>query len=275
MPSLEIEPFRTLLKRSMNNEKDAAKLYRERSYQYRSMMWVYYETDYDNYTDEERLQLWSLACFYDATLGVTWDVDTNWMDPNVTWCDWYGLTCNEVKMVTRLELPQNNVQRNIPNELKVLPSLQYLGLAENSLGLLDPVLFEIDSLEVIDLDGNGIEVIPDDIPIRNQVKELYLADNRISEIPESILMMSKLEVLWLWTNLLEGTIPDFMGRMSNLKELDLEDNMLTGDLWPIVQMGSIEHLYVYDTLWEAKSLVALCLWERTLLLQMEIWSLHL
>ena len=230
--------------------KSANHLHRERAYQFKNMMWVYYETDYDNYTDEQRLQLWALGCFFDATLGVKWDYNTNWMtiSQNTTWCDWYGLTCNESGMVTRLELPQNNMQRDIPVEFKVLPSLQYLGLAENSIGRLDSMLFEIYTLEVIDLDGNGIEMIPEVIPIRNELKELYLAGNRISEIPESLLMLSKLEVLWLWTNLLEGTLPEFMGRMSNLMELDLEDNFLTGDLWPAAEMQSLEHLYVFDNI---------------------------
>jgi Leucine-rich repeat (LRR) protein len=230
--------------------KSADKLHRERAYQYKMMMWVYYETDYDNYTEEERLQLWALGCFFEATIGVDWDYNTNWMviSQNTTWCDWHGLTCDERRMVTRLELPQNHVQRNIPAEFKVLPSLHYLGLAENSIGRLDSMLFEMYTLEVIDLDGNGIEMIPEEIPIRNQVKELYLAGNRIREIPESILMLSKLEVLWLWTNLLEDTLPEFMGRMSNLIELDLEDNFLTGDLWPAAEMQSLEHLFVFDNI---------------------------
>lgn len=250
MPSLEIEPFRTYIRKSLRDDKQAEKLYRERSYQYKSMIWVYYETDFDNYTDEERLQLWALACFYDATMGVSWDYDTNWMtiSENVNWCDWYGLTCNDFGMVTKLELPKNNVQRNIPAEMKVLPSLQYLGLAENSIGRLESGLFEIETLEVIDLDSNGIQVIPDDIDARNQVKELYLSGNRIKEIPESILMLSKLEVLWLYTNLLEGSIPAFMGKMSNLSELDLEDNFLTGDLWPTAEMKSLEYFYVFDNI---------------------------
>lgn len=237
-----------MLKRA--SPKSEERLHRERAYQYKVMMWVYYETDYDNYTDEERLQLWALGCFFEATLGVHWDDNTNWMmiSHNTTACDWYGLTCNERGMVTRIELGQNNVQRNIPVEFKVLPSLQYLGLAENSIGRLDPILFEMYTLEVIDLDGNGIEKIPEEIPIRNQVKELYLAGNRIKEIPESILMLSKLEVLWLWTNLLEDTIPEFMSRMSNLIELDLEDNFLSGDLWPAAEMQSLQHLYVFDNI---------------------------
>jgi len=253
MPSLEIEPFRTMLKRA--SPKSAERLHRERAYQYKVMMWVYYETDYDNYTDEERLQLWALGCFFEATLGVDWDDNSNWMmiSQNTTVCDWYGLTCNEIGMVTRIELPQNHVQRNIPVEFKVLPSLQYLGLAQNSIGRLDSILFEMYTLEVIDLDGNGIETIPEEIPIRNQVKELYLAGNRIREIPESILMLSKLEVLWLWTNLLEDTLPEFMSKMSNLVELDLEDNFLSGDLWPAAEMQSLQHLYVFDNIMGGES----------------------
>ncbi|KAL7442295.1 hypothetical protein ACHAXM_009202 [Skeletonema potamos] len=248
MPSLEIEPFRTMLKRA--SPKSADKLHRERAYQYKMMMWVYYETDYDNYTDEERLQLWALGCFFEATIGLDWDQNTNWMviSQNTTWCEWYGVTCNERRMVTRLELPQNHVQRNIPAEFKVLPALQYLGLAENSIGRLDSILFEMYTLEVIDLDGNGIETIPEEIPIQNEVKELYLARNRIREIPESISTLSKLEVLWLWTNLLEDSLPEFMGRMSNLIELDLEDNFLTGDLWPAAEMQSLEYLFIYDNI---------------------------
>lgn len=136
---------------------------------------------------------------------------------NITVCDWYGLTCNvETKMVISMDLADNRVRRDLPNEFTLLSSLQYLGMADNSLGKLDPLLFDMGSLDVIDFDGNGIREIPKVIPKRNRVKELYLAENEIVEIPESIAELQKLEVLWLWNNGLEGTLPSVLGQLDRL-----------------------------------------------------------
>ena len=188
--------------------------------------------NYETYSDDEKVQLWTLGVFYYETIGHTWYDSTNWMRDrvrgnNITVCDWYGLTCNTDGWVTRIELESNRVQRDIPSELQLLTNLQYLGLSYNSLGKLPVWLFDMPNLQVIDLDGNGIQYIPDNISKKNIVKELYLAENEIWELPSSLGMLRKLEVLWLWNNELEGTLPEFMGGFRNLGKCRVQVDMLS------------------------------------------------
>ncbi|KAL7534868.1 hypothetical protein ACHAXR_006988 [Thalassiosira sp. AJA248-18] len=221
-PTMEIEPLRTLLKES--SPSSAFELHDENSNQYRALYWLYYDLEkYDNYTNDEKIELWALGCFYYNTIGHKWYNSTNWMldSGNLTVCDWYGLTCDGMGMVLEMDLAANRIQRDLPNEFTLLTKLQYLGLSDNSLGRLDPLLFEMPNLFVIDFDGNGIREIPDNIPKRNRVKELYLADNRIDAIPSSIVALQKLEVLWLWKNSLEGTLPSFLRGLSRLGECSI------------------------------------------------------
>jgi hypothetical protein len=182
------------------------------------MYWLYYEMKkYDNYTDAERIQLWALGTFYYDTLGHQWHNKENWMTDKkgVTVCDWYGLTCDADGMVVEMNLADNRVRRDLPYEFTLLSKLRYLRLSENSLRTLPTLLFEMPELDVIDFDANGIKEIPH-IPKRNRVRELYLAQNRIYEIPSSIGELQKLEVLWLWKNDLSGTLPSDIGRLANL-----------------------------------------------------------
>jgi len=233
---MEIEPLRTLLSNASPRSKSS--LFREQTNQYRALYWLYYDTsNYDSYTDEEKIQLWSLGVFYYDTLGHQWYNNSNWLsDTNVTVCDWYGIQCGtsndnnnvgnnnvddgedistEGKVIS-IDLQTNRVRRDIPFEITLLSSLQYLGLSYNSLGKLEEWLFSMPSLEVIDLDGNGIQYIPNNIPKKNRLKELYLAENEIWEIPSSIGRLRNLEVLWLWNNDLEGTLPDYLSGLRNL-----------------------------------------------------------
>ena len=272
---MEIEPIRTYLKSVSPGS--AFELHDSNSNQYRALYWLYYDLEnYDNYTNEERAQLWSLGCFYFDTIGGSWYNSTNWMsDSNgTTVCDWYGLTCNVEGWVIEMDLSANRVRRNVPNEFSLLTSLQYVGLSQNSLGPeLNPSLFDMPSLQIIDFDTNGISKLPKSISRRNRVKELYLADNSIDYLPESMVDLTKLEVLWLWKNSLSGTLPDFMRGMSRLGkrysvvmmsfqcvqilnscllqytvELDIEDNFLSGDLWPVPEMANLETLLVFDNI---------------------------
>lgn len=216
-PTLEIEPLRTLLK-SVSPD-SARQLHNENSNQYRALYWLYYDmVKYDTYTDEERVQLWALGLFYYDTLGSQWYFNTNWMSDNgtITVCSWYGLTCDENGMVIEISLANNRLRRDLPYELQLLSRLQYIGLSDNLFGTFPLALFEMPNLEVIDFDGNGITEIPRNIPEGSPVKELYLANNDIWKIPRSITLLEKLQVLWLYGNALESTLPSFISELKYL-----------------------------------------------------------
>jgi Leucine-rich repeat (LRR) protein len=63
-----------------------------------------------------------------------WTVKTNWGNTSVSYCTWYGVTCNPVGDVTALRLPFNNLDGELPASVGTLTTLVSLDLSENSVG---------------------------------------------------------------------------------------------------------------------------------------------
>ena len=74
--------------------------------------------------------------FYDSAKGGEWTESTNWVEPHIEHCKWYGVTCDGSKNTIRLELPFNGLS-----------------------GTLTPNISRLSALEVIDLNNNNIKVI--------------------------------------------------------------------------------------------------------------------
>jgi len=88
---------------------------------------------------------YALMCIYFATNGVgnpktdeagfsgaveDWFVD-DWTDTN-DYCDWYGIECDQERHVTKIELYNNNLNGQFPNEVVLLNDyLNYIDLFDN------------------------------------------------------------------------------------------------------------------------------------------------
>lgn len=75
------------------------------------------------------------------------------------------------------------------------------------------------------LNNNQISELPESIGILSNLQRLYLQYNQISELPESIGKLSKLEWLHLQHNQI-SVLPEFIGKMSNLQILWLHNNQI-------------------------------------------------
>ena len=73
--------------------------------------------------------------FYDSAKGSEWTVSTNWMDPFIGHCDWYGIECNDANNTVMLELQSNGLS-----------------------GTLIPSIAKLSFLKVLDLNNNNIKV---------------------------------------------------------------------------------------------------------------------
>ena len=77
--------------------------------------------------------------FYELAKGQEWTVSTNWTDPIIDHCTWFGVTCNDFGdgnvFVTNLTLHNNGLS-----------------------GRLDPSIAELKYLEILDLSDNDIKV---------------------------------------------------------------------------------------------------------------------
>nr|MDA3818638.1 leucine-rich repeat domain-containing protein [Prolixibacteraceae bacterium] len=158
--------------------------------------------------------------------GANWNNNENWLTGPID--TWYGVTVSKWR-VSQLEMSDNNLSGNIPNEIGKLSNLTVLNLRWN-----------------YGLQGTSI---PDSIVNLENLTELNLVNNRHSgSIPESIGNLSALEYLNLEANWnLTGSIPASIGSMTNLRYLNLGYNNLTGSIpAEIGNLANLQELYLYN-----------------------------
>ncbi|CAM9780683.1 unnamed protein product [Pylaiella littoralis] len=120
--------------------------------------------------------------------------------------------------------------------------LKHLNLGRNQLGSLPPELGKVGTLETLWVDDNAITNFPQSVLQLKRLQELRLSGNRISEVPEDIAALSDLRVLALDNNEIK-TVPKAIGKLSQLRFLLLRQNELeelpdeVGDLFDLRTLG--------------------------------------
>lgn len=148
--------------------------------------------------DERVIQRYVLASMYYSLDGDSWVEKQGWLT-EVHECDWDGINCNI-------------------NEEDLSP------------GDVDGI--SVSAVTGIDLTGRNLSgVIPLEIGYLNELKSIWLFDNRIrGQIPNSILRLERLTELYLDDNQISGSIPQDIGLLKNLESLDLSGNNLKGKI---------------------------------------------
>lgn len=101
----------------------------------------------------------------------------------------------------------------------------------------------------IDLSGKNLTSFPKDILSQTQATKLVLSNNKLKTLPSEIGQLANLEELYLDHNLLEGSLPGEIRKMSNLKILDVQNNNMTGIPAEIGQLRNLSTLnYSYNSL---------------------------
>ncbi|CAO3574822.1 unnamed protein product [Mortierella alpina] len=133
-----------------------------------------------------------------------------------------------------------------------LPPQRYPSLGQWSESSYDPCaplrwdeLFEMDpnSKGPLWLSGRGLGQIPHEFfdGLRN-LRELYLDHNDIKVVPDSLLKLSKLDVLDLSNNSISSFHSAFkLKKLKNMRRLNLDNNMLT-DISPIYKLKQLREL---------------------------------
>src|SRR6266508_1920391 len=89
------------------------------------------------------------------------------------------------------------------------------------------ILSQLPQLEQLDLSGNRLTVLPDDIGNLSRLTCLMLDDNQLAALPESLGALTSLRWLALDGNALTD-LPAAISRLPQLEKLDLRWNKLTG-----------------------------------------------
>ena len=176
----------------------------------------------------------ALVALYNGTAGVNWFSATNWLTGPVG--TWQGVTVAN-KRVTEIYLPFNNLTGALPDQVKKLTELKFLGLPGNQLsGPIPSSLSNLKKLTTLDLAENKFTgSIPVSLTLLTKLTSLNLSRNTLSgKIPATIGLLYNLTYLNLAQNSLTGSIPVSIALMSNLKDLFLENNQLSGTIPSVI-----------------------------------------
>ena len=185
----------------------------------------------------------ALVALYNATDGDNWINNTGWLTDPLD--DWFGVSLNDVRRVTAVNLESNALTGKIPKKLGELSRLIQLDLRDNSLtGPIPPELGDLSNVEYLQLIDNGLNgPIPSELGDLSNLRILSLSRNELSgAIPPELGDLSKLRNLSLGRNELSGAIPPELGDLSSLLLLWLHNNDLSGDIPP--ELGDLSNLRV-------------------------------
>ncbi|PQV47893.1 putative secreted protein (Por secretion system target) [Jejuia pallidilutea] len=198
----------------------------------------------------------ALVTFYNALNGDNWNNNTNWLDTNKPLSSWFGITETNGR-VTRIHLPQNNLNGALPNNINNLSFLNSLILNTNAIsGNIPITLTNLTNLNTLLLAVNNITGgIPAELGNMTSLSYLNLGDNPLGgtipasignltnlfyldfracnlsgEIPEEINNLTNLSQLFLFLNQISGEIPQNLNNLLNLEILQLSDNRLQGNI---------------------------------------------
>lgn len=169
---------------------------------------------------EERAALISL---YNATDGPNWINSDNWLSENPL-STWYGVS--RISWVYDLNLENNGLSGDIPNEFTNLVDLRLLHFRKNSITSLPSEIDNMNELLAIEVDWNLLTSLPEKLWNMTQLTGLSVGYNSITSISPNIGNLVNLIGLGLNDNELTS-LPSEIGNLTSLSSLLIENNQLT------------------------------------------------
>ena len=214
-------------------------------------------------------QRYGLACLWFASMSddesqqsgedkPEWVKADNWLSGKGL-CAWVGVTCHHNPKgslsethydanngVTAISLPSNGLRGALPKEVfTALPDLISLDLKGNDITALPEEMGSATKLEFLRLENCAIQNLPNSIGLMKSLHLINLYHNSINgTIPESISDLSNLKELYLDSNYLSGSIEGIFDNMSELVDLRLRRNALSGQVPSFQGLENLEILYL-------------------------------
>lgn len=209
---------------------------------------------------EEILERFVVANFYFSTKGEEWTDEVNFLSKKSV-CEWNdkrkGVFCNDNKQVSKVLLPELDLNGTIPHDFGLLSHMETLNLTKNEISGSIPVSIGImSSLKSIDLKFNIISGrMPqslamlmdltfldfsfnelegsDEISVLKDLpslEEIHLSRNNLAGNIGQFGVSGSLRVLDISYNSLDGTIPHRFSEGKKLKSLKLNNNLVKGEV---------------------------------------------
>lgn len=216
--------------------------------------------------DDGIIQRYTVALFYFSTGGDTWtrcgaDESLSTCDEEsgevrflsgAHECEWYGISCDGFKYVTKIAFEKNNLNGRLPGELSSLSNLATLSLEKMSLsGTIPSTYGSLVNLLSLDLDFNGLTgTIPPELGNIHGLKLLDLNDNNLSGSIDALAGFHHLLFVQLHNNRFSGQLSESLGDLVELRAITLFGNDLVGSVPQsmctnrVENGGSLQHLEV-------------------------------
>ncbi|XP_015062424.1 leucine-rich repeat receptor-like serine/threonine-protein kinase BAM3 [Solanum pennellii] len=150
---------------------------------------------------------------------------SNWnMSNYMSICSWTGITCDDTKSVTSIDISNLNISGSLSPDIHELTRLRVLNISNNLFsGNLSWEYREFNVLQVLDAYNNNFSgPLPLGVTQLVQLKYLNFGGNYFSgKIPLSYGSFNQLEFLSLAGNDLHGPIPRELGNVTSLRWLQL------------------------------------------------------
>ncbi len=172
----------------------------------------------------------ALAAIYQSLGGDDWIDNSNWLigsDLN----DWFGITTDLDGSVSTIDLSNNNLRGELPEEFGDLTNLTEVDIFINNDGGPIPTQIEnLTSLTFLSL-GGFTGTIPTEIGSLTSLEFLRISAKPISgEIPSSLSNLTNLTTLQFNSTSISGSIPDIFEGMSELTSFNAQNNEFTGGI---------------------------------------------
>lgn len=127
------------------------------------------------------------------------------------------------------------------SRLKISQTVRHIAINSNRLTQLDPSIFELPNLEILNLKACNLTALPEIKEINRSLKTIYLNNNKINQLDRSISNLQALCTLFLSCNNLTN-LPDEFAKLSNLTRLNIDRNQF--EILPecLFLMNNIRHL---------------------------------
>ncbi|KAL7465661.1 hypothetical protein ACHAXS_005978, partial [Conticribra weissflogii] len=212
--------------------------------------------DSDNSTEVRLI----LGDIFASTGGELWRNNDDWLDEEVDYCTWRGISCDDDGNLVGIDLSNNNLTGVFPaRHITKLNTLQSLILANNSLsGSIDYNLFyKTRQLSHIDLSMNQLSGATDILvspvakyvnlshnnfssihhakkfhPALSDLEIVDLSHNRINQHASFLLQNPPPNIVEIFysDNLIRGSLPERLPNLESLRVLIMDNNKIEGTL---------------------------------------------
>lgn len=159
----------------------------------------------------------ALVALYNSTNGDDWYYNNNWLEDFLPVEYWFGIEIENFRVV-EINLYMNNLVGNIPGEIGNLDSLRILDIQGNGIESIPSAIGNNTVLELLEISANPVTVLPPEIGNLTALVSLGFSYTQITSIPDEIGGLINLEYLSCWNGELEA-IPETIGNCISLKEI--------------------------------------------------------